>query len=235
MSVRISEEAARSLMGRLRDPILANVALPAPAPKTGKGHRAPKVARRVAVLGGPEGRGVVRRDGAGVMVGLDLVLDLLPVPKERPRVVRAPSGKTVSYTPARTRRFSADVRAVVDSVLGQTPPAQGPVSLTMVFMMDIPSSWPLWKQEAAAQGLIAPTGRPDMDNLEKALLDALNGRAFLDDAYVVDRIAMKRYGAQPGIWIRMEVLDAGTVHSARAMMAGFGGLALPVAPDVSGQ
>lgn len=225
MPARLSPEEAQALMARLRDPLLAPVPLapPLPVPKS-TAHRAPKVARRVSVGGGPEGRGEIRRGPHGDLIGLDLAFELLPVPKERPRVVRMKSGKITSYTPARTKRFSADVRAVVDGVMGASPPAQGPVSLTMVFFMAIPESWPQWKQAAAAEGRIAPTGRPDMDNLEKALLDALNGRAFLDDAYVVDRFAIKRYAAQPGIRIRMDVLDAGTIHATRPEAEGRLGL-----------
>jgi len=45
-----------------------------------------------------------------------------------------------------------------------------------------------------------------MDNLEKALLDALNGRAFTDDAFVVDRVARKRFAVQPGIQVEVRAL-----------------------------
>jgi Holliday junction resolvase RusA-like endonuclease len=169
-------------------------------------HRSPKVAKRVSVGGGPEGRGHVERGPDGQVVAVVLELDLLPVPKERARVVRTKTGKTVSYTPARTKRFTADVQAVVEAVMVGAPPIEGPVSLTMTFAMDIPSSWAKWRKEAAREGRMVPTSRPDMDNLEKALLDALNGRAFTDDAFVVDRLARKRFSLQPGIQVEVRAL-----------------------------
>jgi crossover junction endodeoxyribonuclease RusA len=38
-----------------------------------------------------------------------------------------------------------------------------------------------------------PTGKPDRDNLDKLVLDALTGAAFADDAAVVDGRIAKRY------------------------------------------
>lgn len=233
MPARFSEKDAKAIMARLLDPILApknpvsEAGLPSSAPKP-TAHRTPKVARRVTTKAGPEGRGRVRRDEQGRVLGVDIALDLLPVPKERPRVVRTKSGQVMSYTPPRTKRFTADVRAVLDAVMGMEPAVAGPVSLTMVFLMQIPERWPLWKQQAARDGLVAPTGRPDMDNLEKALLDALNGRAFVDDAYVVDRIAVKRYADTPGILLRLDALSAGALTARRADMNAH--LGLPPSP-----
>lgn len=236
MPARFSEKDAQKIMARLLDPLLApkpGAEQPSPAPKS-TAHRTPKVARRVSASQGPEGRGRVRRDAQGKVLGVDVALDLLPVPKERPRVVRMRNGKTMSYTPPRTKRFTADVRAVVDAIMGAEPAVAGPVSLTMVFLMQIPEGWPLWKKQAARDGLVAPTGRPDMDNLEKALLDALNGRAFVDDAYVVDRLALKRYSDTPGIVMRLDALSAGSLLARRLDLEGLLGLPaspLPLASD----
>ena len=43
-----------------------------------------------------------------------------------------------------------------------------------------------------------PTGRPDLDNLIKALTDACNGIVWRDDAQIVRLMAEKRYSEQPG-------------------------------------
>lgn len=234
MPVRISQKHADAMRARLLDPVAAALLAP-PSPSgrsgsfkaaqesVGKPHRAPKVARRVAVGGGPEGRGHLTCDPQGRVVALDLWLDLLPVPKERPRVVRTKSGKTVSFTPPRTKRFTSDVATVAKAVMAGNSPIHGAVALTMVFRMQIPPSWPLWRQKAAAEGRVVPTARPDMDNLEKALLDALNGLAFTDDALVVDRLARKRFGVQPGIRLRVESLPVATQTDKRERV-----LALPM-------
>lgn len=133
-----------------------------------------------------------------------MVFDLVPVPKERPRVVTNPgTDKTFGFTPARTKYFTVEVMRVVSHVFGTHPPIEGPVCLEMTFVMQVPKSWPKWKRQAALEGHIVPTGRPDMDNLEKALLDAFNQVLIVDDAYVVDRRALKIYGEMPQIITRV--------------------------------
>ena len=47
------------------------------------------------------------------------------------------------------------------------------------------------------RGLILPTKKPDADNIAKAILDALNGLAFYDDAQVVYLQVSKRYSNEP--------------------------------------
>lgn len=51
-----------------------------------------------------------------------------------------------------------------------------------------------------------PGRKPDLDKLGRALLDALTGVVFLDDAQVVDLIVRKRYadpGQQPGVAVEI--------------------------------
>ena len=54
----------------------------------------------------------------------------------------------------------------------------------MIFYMDRP--------ESRRKDIWVPT-TPDLDNLEKAVLDALNGVAYEDDRYVVAKNSQKRY------------------------------------------
>lgn len=197
MGISPQERKAGLIDPLLRDRLVTPSQTAVPKSRKKK-HRPPAEAPRISERDGPEGTGSLWYHD-GKVIGLELDLELLPVPKERARVVRTANNKTVSFTPARTKRFTKDVRAVIDMVMGGRPPLAGPVRLDMTFRMAIPTSWPKWKQEAARDGLIAPTARPDMDNLEKALLDALNERAFVDDAYVVERMARKIFANQPGI------------------------------------
>lgn len=145
-------------------------------------------------------------------------LDVVPVPKERARTVRIGQDdkvKTVSYTPKRTKYFTAQVEKVARDVVSQAAAMECPVRLTMEFVIAAPKSWPKWKREAAIAGIIAPTGRPDMDNLEKALLDALNGIVFEDDALVIQRGAEKLYGEAPGIRVRCDRVAKLGIHATR--------------------
>ena len=46
--------------------------------------------------------------------------------------------------------------------------------------------------------------RPDVDNIEKAILDALNGIAYKDDNQVFELYAKKRYGEEDRIVVVVE-------------------------------
>jgi Holliday junction resolvase RusA-like endonuclease len=48
---------------------------------------------------------------------------------------------------------------------------------------------------------MAHTSRPDLDNLIKTVLDALNGIAYTDDKQIVRLGATKAYGTDPKILI----------------------------------
>ena len=166
---------------------------------------------------GPAGDGRFDLDQDDRIIAADFTFDLVPVPKERARVVRNPETEIVtSYTPARTKYFSKEVRRVIEKVFGSRSPVAGPVKLTMTFVMEVPRSWPKWKRAAALEGLIVPTGRPDMDNLEKALLDAFNETLIVDDAYVIDRQARKIYGEVPKILARVEQTGQFDINAKRS-------------------
>ena len=47
------------------------------------------------------------------------------------------------------------------------------------------------------EGAIKPTKKPDIDNMQKAVLDALNGLAWDDDSQIVKVTAEKEYAVNP--------------------------------------
>lgn len=125
-----------------------------------------------------------------------------PVAKGRARssVKRGRGGKPIltrdgqpiisTYTPEKTRDFEALVRDfAAQAVAGD--PLTCPVDLLVTFAFRIPASWPKWKQELAAQGLVHHTKKPDCSNLVKAIEDACNGVLFQDDGQVVGCITDK--------------------------------------------
>jgi len=69
----------------------------------------------------------------------------------------------------------------------------------------VPKSWPKWKQEAAIAEDMPHLTKPDEDNVNKAVKDALNGLIYKDDAQVVDFRVVKRYAAEPATVIDLSV------------------------------
>ena len=121
----------------------------------------------------------------------------LPVPKARARST-AIGGKVRHYTPETTRAYEDLVRMAARAAMAKAPPMEGALSVSIEITMPIPVSWSKRKQTDALAGLVMPTGRPDLDNLIKALTDACNGIVWRDDAQIVRLMAEKRHGEQPG-------------------------------------
>lgn len=71
-----------------------------------------------------------------------------------------------------------------------------PVALTLNFYFKRPKSAP--------KSRVMPTVKPDTDKLIRAILDALTGILYHDDAQVVKVTAMKHYGDPERVEIRVE-------------------------------
>jgi len=111
-----------------------------------------------------------------------------PVPKGRPRV--AIRGRfPVFYTPKETREAEDDF--VKQAVKSGKPgfPTEGPVSINIRFYKKRPKSKPKGERHW--------TSKPDLDNLVKLVLDAMNKIFFKDDAQVVQITAFKEYDEVP--------------------------------------
>ena len=54
------------------------------------------------------------------------------------------------------------------------------------------------------QNEISPTKKPDIDNIVKIILDAMNKFAFKDDTQITKLSVEKRYGEEEKIYIEIE-------------------------------
>ena len=124
------------------------------------------------------------------------------VPQGRPRLTTI-GGHPRAYDPPRSRKYKAKVRAYAQRA-GRMEPITGPVKLTLEEYRPIPKSWSKNKREAARTQRLLPTTRPDMDNVEKAIMDALNGLAWNDDAQVVLKVSMKVYSDDPRVAVEVD-------------------------------
>ena len=125
---------------------------------------------------------------------ISFIVPGVPVAKGRARSAVTKSGRTVHYTPAKTRTYERTVAWVATGEMCGRQPLSGPLELTLRFTLPIPNSWPKWKRERALTGGIRPTGPPDLDNLSKAIKDGLNGVLWGDDSQVCVTHSEKRYG-----------------------------------------
>ena len=121
---------------------------------------------------------------------LHVVVDGQPVGKGRPRFSK---GRT--YTPIKTKNYEHLVgeAARLEMRFQGIDLTEQPVKLHILAQFEIPKSWPKWKRQAALLGIYTP-GRPDIDNVAKAVLDAFNGIVYKDDSQVYELTVKKIYG-----------------------------------------
>lgn len=124
-----------------------------------------------------------------------ITFPVAPVPKERAR--RARNGRF--YTPPKTKHFEEDIRRICHFEMSYQMQErfEGPLKVSVVFYLNKPKSV---KRKF-------PCVKPDLDNLQKSLLDGMNGIVFIDDAQIIDVEAKKRYAKKtPSIYIEIEKL-----------------------------
>lgn len=139
-------------------------------------------------------------------------------PRPRARAMRV-GGKWIAqmYQPKGSRRGSPDEKAwaranawygAVKTACFQRMPAQpweGPVRLTIDVFFERPERL---NRKRDPEGPVRHTAKPDRDNLDKAILDALKEAGlFKDDAQVCDGPVRKWYAAKgcgPGVQIIAE-------------------------------
>lgn len=78
---------------------------------------------------------------------------------------------------------------------------RGAVRLELFAIFMPPESWSKKRKEAALNGEIHHTSRPDLDNIVKVWKDALNGAVWADDCLVVELGAGKLYGDSPAVHV----------------------------------
>ena len=111
--------------------------------------------------------------------------------KGRPRF-----GNGRTYTDKKTENAEAWIRQCALDQVGN-PCLEGALSVRLEIYVPVPASWAKKKRDAALSGSLKATGRPDVDNVSKAYLDALNGIVWKDDAQVCDLHVVRMYDQTP--------------------------------------
>lgn len=70
----------------------------------------------------------------------------------------------------------------------------------------IPKSYTKGKRLACQHNINRPAKKPDIDNVLKAVMDALNGAAYVDDKQVVSVTCRKYYAADGEGYIKVNVV-----------------------------
>jgi len=111
-----------------------------------------------------------------------------PVGKQRPRFTK--TGRT--YTPKKTSDYEGMIADKAMVAMGPVTPLETPVAVYIYINHAIPASYSKKRKEACLSRLERPK-KPDLDNVAKAYLDAMNGIVYKDDVQVVSLHVTKRY------------------------------------------
>ena len=125
-----------------------------------------------------------------------------PVGKGRPRIGKVGRHARM-FTPEKTVSYEGLVGWTAAQAMVGRAMVLGPVQVNLSIAMDVPASWSKVKQARALEGREFPTTKPDMDNVIKAIFDALNGVVWKDDVQVVALSTSKTYGAAPGVTVEV--------------------------------
>ena len=124
-----------------------------------------------------------------------LMMTLEPKPKERPRAAII-AGRARIFTPKTTEAYEKEIRKAWTKANGETP-EEGPLRVRIYFGLPIPKSATKANRALMVLRKVFPTKRPDLDNLCKAVLDALNEVAYKDDSQIVTMATRKNYAEVP--------------------------------------
>lgn len=115
------------------------------------------------------------------------------IPKKAPKFSR----RGFAYTDKDSRAYEEHARLAAQMVMADDPPMSEPLMVRIEVELIVPASWSKKKRAGAMNGIVAPTKRPDVDNLAKLALDACNGIVWLDDAQICALSVVKKYSNTP--------------------------------------
>ncbi len=141
------------------------------------------------------------------MEELKLIIPGEPCAQGRPRFTKT-GGFVRVYDPEKSRNYKAYVKYIASQEVRKNgwKVTDQPIEVNIKAFMTIPKSKPKKFKKAAIEGSIRPTKKPDVDNLFKAVTDALNGIAYADDKQIVKAAQSKWYAEEPRMEVSVKVL-----------------------------
>lgn len=137
------------------------------------------------------------------MLNIKFTIPGPPKGKARARTVRTKGGQTFSYTPEGTVLYENLIKTSYAQECRESFHNGEPLEVRIRAFYGIPKSTSKKKQKEMLSGLIYPTKKPDIDNIAKCILDALNGVAFHDDTQVVRLFMEKKYAERPRVEVEI--------------------------------
>lgn len=130
---------------------------------------------------------------------MDFLVYGKPIGKQRPRFSRLSHSV---YTPDKTVKYEQRIAEAYTAAGGKCIPDDCYVCVSVSAFFPVPKSYSKVKRKACIDGDIRPDKKPDVDNVLKVVLDALNGLAYEDDKQVIEALCRKYYTDGEGyLWV----------------------------------
>lgn len=123
---------------------------------------------------------------------IELIIPGKPRGKGRPRF-----GNGTAYTDKETAEYG------LTALQTGLKPLSGAVHMDITAYYPIPRSGSKASRLKRERGEEYPLVKPDIDNITKIIMDALNGYAYADDKQVISVTAIKKYGREPKVVVRV--------------------------------
>ena len=121
--------------------------------------------------------------------------------KGRPRVNTTTA---IAYTPAKTKEYEELVKQYFIIKYRRINPLEGRIKINITTYFSVPKNTSKKQEENMLNNTISPTKKPDIDNIAKIILDALNKLAFKDDNQITKLEIEKKYGTEEKISVKVE-------------------------------
>ena len=131
------------------------------------------------------------------------------VGKGRPRVTARQGKYAHAYTPKRTKEFEEAIQFTFMASVSDPMPIyerEKILKANVLIGVSIPKSYTKKKQALCRDRVLAPNKKPDIDNILKAIFDALNGYAYEDDVQITRVCAEKVYAEEPFVEVTIDEL-----------------------------
>ncbi len=122
------------------------------------------------------------------------------VGKERPRV-NMYTGNV--YTPSKTKDYETYIQQCFKIKYPNVKMIESRVEIEITAHFKIPKNTSKANAEKMLNGEISPTKKPDIDNIAKVVLDALNKFVIRDDNQVSKLIVTKKYDEEDKIFVEI--------------------------------
>ncbi len=121
--------------------------------------------------------------------------------KGRPRVN---SYTGIVYTPTKTKDYEYLVEQYFLLKYPKFEPLEGRIAVSIAASFNIPKNTKKQEIGKMLDNSISPTKKPDIDNIVKIILDAMNKFAFKDDTQITKLNVEKKYGTEEKVSIIIE-------------------------------